>query len=257
MSTELITIPAEAQTLASSAPGILESAQAITIATQDDAARASRVLGQVKATAKEIEDTRLAITRPIDAAKKVVMDFFRGPLETLAGAETVIKRKLGTWEQEQARLRAEEQRRREEEARKERERIEAEARKRQAEENARLAEQHRLEREAEEAAKAGDLKASLAAARAAEHLEEDAAAALATPAPLALPVVVPVAKVSTPGVSMRSNWKARVVDPAQVPRAFLVVDQAALDAQARATKGQGIIAGVEFFDDAVVVSRAS
>ena len=57
------------------------------------------------------------------------------------------------------------------------------------------------------------------------------------------------------GVQTRKTWKARVVDAALVPREFLTVNQAALDAFAKAVKGATPVAGVEFYEDATLAIR--
>lgn len=58
------------------------------------------------------------------------------------------------------------------------------------------------------------------------------------------------------GVSMREVWRAKVVDLNKVPREYLIVNQSALDALAKATKGQMNIPGVEFVKEIVSSVRA-
>lgn len=64
-------------------------------------------------------------------------------------------------------------------------------------------------------------------------------------------IVAPVVQVAEPekvkGASTSKTWKARVVDISIIPREYLVVNQKALDALARATKGAINIKGVEFY----------
>lgn len=50
----------------------------------------------------------------------------------------------------------------------------------------------------------------------------------------------------TKGTTMRESWKAVVTDPDKVPREYLIVNEKALDALAKATKGSMKIPGVEF-----------
>lgn len=50
------------------------------------------------------------------------------------------------------------------------------------------------------------------------------------------------------GVSVRSMWKARVVDPNALPREYLVPDTAALNKMAQAVAGPSSIPGVVFED---------
>lgn len=58
------------------------------------------------------------------------------------------------------------------------------------------------------------------------------------------------------GVSFREVWKAKVVDESKVPREYLIVNQTALDAVAKATKGSIKIAGVEFVKELVSSVRS-
>lgn len=59
----------------------------------------------------------------------------------------------------------------------------------------------------------------------------------------------------TAGVSTRFEWRARVVDAEKVPRHFLIVDEKALNAFAKATKGKTPVAGVEFYEAPVISTR--
>jgi len=58
------------------------------------------------------------------------------------------------------------------------------------------------------------------------------------------------------GTSMRAVWKAIVTDPDKVPREYLIVNQSALDALAKATKGSISIPGVRFEKTYVNATRA-
>ena len=59
------------------------------------------------------------------------------------------------------------------------------------------------------------------------------------------------------GTTMRAVWKAVVTDPTLVPREYLVVNQSALDALAKATKGTITIPGVRFEQSFVNATRAA
>lgn len=119
------------------------------------------------------------------------------------------------------------------------------------EEEKRLAEQRRLQAEADERARKEAERLAARAEKAelsgktekAEVLREQAAE-----------VVAPVIQVAsaTPkveGASVRKIWRARVVDPQQVPREFLIVNEKALEAYAKATKGAVSVPGVEFYEE--------
>ncbi len=67
--------------------------------------------------------------------------------------------------------------------------------------------------------------------------------------------VPPVIHVEKPsGVSYIDNWKARVIDPVAVPDFFggmrlKIVDEKAINALAKAAKGQNPPAGIEYYND--------
>jgi len=63
------------------------------------------------------------------------------------------------------------------------------------------------------------------------------------------PVVQIEEQTKSEGVSTRKTWKAKVVDVSLVPRAYMVVNQQALDALAKATKGSMALPGVEFYEE--------
>jgi len=59
------------------------------------------------------------------------------------------------------------------------------------------------------------------------------------------------------GESVRVIWKARVINAALVPRAYLMVNETALDKQAKATQNTLPVPGVEFYEDKIIVRRNS
>lgn len=222
---ELIT--PEAQALAHDAESTLGLIQAVRITTAEECQAAVDQTREIKAKAARLEETRKAMTRPLDDAKKAIMDFFRAPQELLAKAETLLKGSITTFQQEQARiaaLAAAEARRQQEEDRK-----------RQAEEQAAA---EALLQQAEVAAQAGDTAA-------AEALEEQAMAAQAQAAPISTYAAPALEKPR--GAAMRKVWKARVIDAALVPDQFKVINEKALDAYAKSMKQDAKVPGVEFY----------
>lgn len=181
-------------------------------------------LKTIKGKAKELDELRKSMTRPLDDAKKRIMEFFNKPLQFLADAEGLIKRSMLTYDREQERIRKEEEERLRALARAEQERLEEEARAR--------AEQMKAEGKAEEAI-----------------MEMEAVPVIPLPS-------VQVEQPKVAGISRRQNWKARVVDPMQVPRQFLMVDEKALNAYAKATKGAVPVAGVEFYPEDIIAAGA-
>lgn len=225
--------------------------------------------GELQAIAgrrKKIEDLRFSITRPMDEAKKRVMELFRGPTEQLERAENQIKGAMLTFR------RAEDQRIARERAEAERiaraEREAAEAAQREAEAAAEAA-----RAEAEAAIAAGDTAAAAAAAAAASEAE---AAAAAAEFEVELAEVAPVAVIEQPqtkaaGIGTRQNWKAEVTDLRALVIAagkaaengddtmlgYLMADPKALGGVARALKGQARVAGVRFYAEDGLSVRAA
>ena len=73
-------------------------------------------------------------------------------------------------------------------------------------------------------------------------------------------IAAPVVRINTApskvsGVATRKTWKARVVDFNKVPRKYMLVNTKALDALARATKGNIEVPGVEFFEESSLSIR--
>lgn len=197
--------------------GYLEQARVMKIGNAEQAAAVGEFLRSVKTLANELKEARLAQTRPIDDYKGEVMAMFREPAEQLEQAETIAKGALTDY-----------QRQVQEDARR---------RQREIEENARK-EQGRLRAEAEAKAKKAEAKGNT-----------ERAAQIRDTVPL---VGVPVINTAPPkiaGIASKTTWKARIVDAALVPREFLVVNEQALQAFARTTKGVTPVAGVEFYEE--------
>ena len=114
-------------------------------------------------------------------------------------------------------------------------------------EQARIAaEEERRRKEAEDLARL--------AAEAEESGDTDVAQEALVEATLAEASVTVMPKCS--GTAMRELWRAVVIDPALIPREYLVVNQSALDALAKATKGTIAIPGVRFEKTYVNSTRA-
>ena len=213
---------------------------------------------------KQMEEMRLAITRPMDAAKAKVMDLFRAPLDRLGQAESLLRDEMSTYQ------RAEREKadaaRREAETRAAAERAEQERQQREA------AERERQAREAAEAArKAGDAEAAVAAeaaaveaAAAAEEAQEQIELTEIAP-PQAIATIAPKAA----GVSTRQNWKAEVTDfkalvLAAAERAkagddfllgFLLPNDKALGMAAKSMQRKLVIDGVRVYAEDVLSVR--
>jgi len=116
------------------------------------------------------------------------------------------------------------------------------------------AEQQRIAAEEEKARKEAESMAALAA-EAEESGDSETAQEAIIAATLAQATVSVMPK--SKGTAMRELWSAVVVDPSLVPREYLIVNQKALDALARATKGSVTIPGVKFEKTFVNSTRAT
>lgn len=266
---ELAKVPAvatqTASELSSQAAGLLELAQAYVVDSPEMYALAGEELRTIATRKAKLTETRLGITRPMDAAKKAVMDLFAQPLEVLEQAEGYLRRSMLTWKKAED----ERQRKLQEEAeRAERERLVKLAAEREAAEAA----ERRARAEAEAAMKAGDTDAFTAAAEAAEEAAakaEEAAAEveLAEVAPRYAPAV---ATPKAAGVSGRQTWKAEVVSLAELVKgaaaalergddsllAYLQPNTTALGQTAKALKGATRIPGVRAYaEESLAVRR--
>ncbi|MCW5141091.1 hypothetical protein [Burkholderia cenocepacia] len=258
-------VPQPEQTLFKSATNALEMAKAYTIDSDDMRDLAARELIKIKGLKKNIDDTRMGITRPIDAAKNAVMTLFRAPTTYLEEAESILKTAISTYDREQVRKRIEEQARLEEAARQERARLEQEAAARDA---AARAEAEQLQRQAEQAAQAGNVEQAARLEAEAQSRAEQGAAEVATLQTTATLVTAPAAATvrRTAGVSTRKVWKAEVADKLALIRFvaahpeyvdLLDANMPAVNKIALALKKNCPLDGVRVFEDNVLAARAA
>lgn len=229
MSELKVGITPEAEKLATQSSGMLAVAQAFKIDSPEMYDAAAVELKSIKAKAKELEETRKSLTKPIDEAKAKIMDFFCQPLDFLAKAESAIKGSMLTYQNEQERLRREEEARRQEIARRE---------------------QEKLQKRAEKAAEKGQTEK-------AEALMETAQA---IPTPIVTPTIQKVA-----GIATKTTWKAEVTDKmalikavaaGQVPMSVLDVNQTVLNKMAVALKEELNYPGVKAVAEQSMAVRA-
>lgn len=240
--------------LVATAQRTLATAQSFRIESAVHYAQAAGELQTIKGRLKALEDQRKELTKPLDESKKKIMELFRGPSELLLGAESAYKISLIAYDYVQGRQRKAEEDRLREIVRKEQERIAAEARKAEAVAREKQAE---LERKAEAARKAGDEALAAKLAAKSEAIADKAADKVAAlnmraetmPTPIVTREVKKVA-----GLSMRTVYRARVVNAAIVPREWLIVNEAALLKFAEATQGVAPVPGVEFYAETIAAS---
>jgi membrane protein involved in colicin uptake len=224
--------------------GVLAVAEAYVIDSPEMYQLGGDELKNIKKKYKEIESLRVSITKPMDEAKKKVMDMFRRPLETLDKAERMLKARLLEYDQEQERIRRE---------------AEAAARKAQAEPRRKAeAEAAEARRKAEEASDAeAKAKAEAEAAEAAAKAE----VAAATPAPIVAGSTPKVA-----GLSKRKTYSAEVEDlqalckavlEGTAPANVIVADMKVLNGMARTLKDAFNVPGVKLVATEGLSSRSS
>lgn len=206
-------------------PALVKRAE-LTISNQADFDKATDVLKEVKSRYKELDTQRKAITKPLDEAKKAVMELFKQPLELLERAENKLKGLMLGYTNEVERKAKEEQDRlqklADQEAEKEKKKLDA-----------------RIER-----AKANGNEEKVAELEA----QKDAVV------PIDVPVIAPQVDIPT-GVSYREVWSAEIVNEKEIPREYLIPNMTALNKIASATKGTIPIPGVKFVMTKTVVTR--
>lgn len=213
---------------------IVDFSSELTITTDEEAQYVAAVLEKIARKKKEINQTRLEITQPLNARQKAAIALEKEILEPLAPVDNMLRRGLENYHLEQQRRREEAERK----IREERERVEREAAEaaRKAEQEARMREYEAGRRKTEEAQERQQELAEEALQQAElARLQEEVAAR--SP----LPEVAAPAKTGKAGVAM--VWQATVIDPDQVPREYLKVDTAAINKAVR--EGAREIPGVD------------
>lgn len=227
------------------AEGTLQVAQSYVIDCPEMAEAAADDLGQIKAKLKQLDETRMGMTRPLDEAKKRIMELFERPRSVLLQAEAALKSSLLTWQTaERARMDAERK-------------LAEEAARKAAEEARKEAEA--LAAAAAEAEAKGDIlgaqetaQEAIAAAQVAESITHMAPVPVAAPAKLA-------------GVSTREDWKAEVVDLLALVKAvaageasieLLEANQKVINQRAKALKGEFKVPGIRAYFTETMSARA-
>ena len=162
----------EVRALAKETDQLVGHYQGYVVTTDLEYADGAEELKRIKGQQNILEERRFAITRPMDAAKKAVMDFFRPFSDRLDDAEIHVKKALTDYAAEQKRIADEAARKEREKAEREAARLREEARK--ADELAAKKERERLAEEQRKAdEKAAEEAERIAAEKAAAKTEED------------------------------------------------------------------------------------
>ena len=239
----------EAQEAVVVAERMLTEAKSNVITDQFTYEISADALKVLKAKAKSLEDRRKEITKPLDAAKKSVMELFRKPLIMLIDAERIIKKAMITYtdEQERQRREKEEKLRRQAEAEETRKRKALEEQARKQEEKAAELRKQAAEADAKEREKLEEQarKADEEAEKRREKKEE-----------VRIEAPVLASTVEQPkGVAYKDRWYAVVTDKTKIPMEYLEPNMPMLNKFAQATKGKINLPGVEFKSEKIVASR--
>jgi hypothetical protein len=185
---------------------LVTECKALKVVTEDDLKTSATLRDRIAEILKASSEKRFSITRPLDAAKKAVMDLFSPVDKALVEADDSLKRQQAEFG---ARRRAEEEARRKIE--------EAEKLKRDIAEAERIA-------AANEALKAG--------------VKAETVIALMPPPPPPVVVTPPAPKLTRAedgsGVTFVEVWNVEVTNASLVPRDYLVVDESKLRKVVRA-----------------------
>ena len=243
--TELVTMAAETK----------ERALVLQVRSPHEFEQVSAFRRDVKGKYQEIERHRVYLKAPHLEGCRRIDEFFKAPLTALKGAEDNAKKVLLGYEAEQRRAAAKEQQKIDAEARRKREAFEAKARDEREKADAKLAEA-KLEEEA--ARKAGDIAAAVKLrhhANVAAQKSEVKAQTADSNASLVNAIEVKPYVPPVVGQHTRTKWKGKVTNIAVVPKEFMImkVNQKAIDAFAQATKGEGVIPGVEIYSEQTMV----
>lgn len=208
--------------IADQPPQFLQWARTLLVESPDQLTQANDGLRRIKEAAKRTEEFFKPMKRAADEAKKKILDAERQLTGPLNEAEAACKGAISSYLQ--------------------------------AEERKRLEEQQRLQAQADEEARRQReaLEKRAAQAKRPETQQRHLEAAQAIQAPV-VHIAPSIPKVD--GLVTRKIWKARVVDATQVPREFLTVNEKALDAYAKATKGSAQVPGVMFYEEQQLASR--
>lgn len=211
-------------------------AEGFAVTTPSDSAKAQEARARLNTRIKTLTDARMTLTRPIDAAKKTIMDFFAGPIATLTKAKGILDDKVIAFDNEQERLRKVEQARLDNIAEDERRRLQA------------IADEAKRKADAEAAEKRKEAEAAAAAGRAAEaarlnaqaqRVEEKAEAKAEAFENRAASVVAPVAQSNTArvaGTQFRDHHEFEILDAAQINASFMTPDLVKIGAVVKSLK---------------------
>ena len=200
---------------------VIKDARQLVISDQPSYNLAGEILGKIKSRLKWLEEQRKSLKQPALELGKRIDDFFRAPMVVYGEAEGIVKIGMLKYATEE-----------------ERKRSELEAKLRREAEKKRL----ELEAKAEKAREEGNEAK-------AEKYDEKVNNVIE-------PILAPTVE-QPRGVSFKELWRAEVIDFAKLPDSYKLPDMTKLNKVAQATKNTLQIAGVKFYMERIVSSRAN
>lgn len=205
---------------------IISRVESLTITGQETQIEASELLKAIKTGIKKVKEKLDPICDASFKAHKANTGLRNELTDPLTRAENILKQKLSAYISEQERIQQKKQ-------------AEAEAKARAEEEKKRLD----LEARAEKWEAKGN-------AEKAETLRFEAETVAI------IPQVVQLESVKVQGIHTVELWGFEITDITQVPREYMIVNELALNALARATKGALQLPGIKFISRKTISARA-
>ena len=200
----------------------VQEAKSFEIINNDVYTQAGAYLVNIKALKKKICDHHNPMIESAHRNHQIAIEQKKKMLDPLDHCEFILKNKLGAYQSECERQRRLEQ-----------ERLEAEARKRQEE---------------EALARAGNAQTE-------EEQEEIITRAIETVPTVLVPKVEPKLQ----GISRKSVWKVKIVDPKKINPEFMVPDISAIEKTARALGPSAVRVigpGIQVYEDFIISARS-
>lgn len=192
---------------------ILDEAKSTEITTQEQYDKSAEFLKSVKQLQKKIKEHYADPIKKAYEAHKAIKAAEQELLKPLDEAETIIKKKCGSFNRQQEEIRAEKERQLREEAKKKAE---------------------------EEAAKKNAENAFMA-----EILDQ--------PVAEIVPVIVPEVVIEKPknvsGTYYVESWKFKIIDENLIPREYLMIDESKIGKVVKAMKSLTNIPGIETYSE--------
>lgn len=196
----------------------LKKYEEIVITTDTDAAYVAERIGEIKKHIKAVEDQRLSYTKPLDEAKKKLIEDERKITDPLNSIIKTLNTKMVAW------TLAQEKRRREEAEKKRQEELAA------------------LEAEKQRQLAIAATTDNEEAAKAVEEIEKNASRLEAAPV-----TITNTVKTEKGAWTIQTRWSFEVTNEKQVPREFLCIDEKKLQKYATAMKEDANVNGVRFY----------